>query len=129
MFDSRRLPTRPIASKDSFEDELDTRFAAHLVAHQLTQSAHVAGRAGLVIDDEVGVLLAHACTAHTRALEAERIDQPACRVVGWIAEERAGRWLAERLVLLPPATDLVETLADELRFSRFELKRGPRDNL
>ena len=93
------------------------------------QAAHVGGRALLVVDDEVGVLLGHDRAADPVALEASLVDEPAGRVAVRVAEHAAGRRQAERLVGLAPAADVVEALLDDVRVGRGQLERRPEDQL
>src|SRR3990172_11925678 len=70
------LPVRPVAGAHHLQDELDAPFATHRRLDLLSQAAHVRGRAVLVVDDEVGVLLTHHRAADTKPLQAELVDDP-----------------------------------------------------
>ena len=88
----------------------------------LGEPAHVGGRALLVVDDEVGVLLGHDRAADPVALEAGVLDEPAGRVAVRVAEDAPGRRQPERLVGLAPAADVVEALLDDVRVRRAQLE-------
>ena len=121
------LPARPVAREDDLEAQLDARLAADDVPHRLGQPAHVGRRARPVVDDEVGVLLRDDRAADAAALEAEGIDDGAGRAdPRRVAEDAAGRRLAERLVGLPPAPDRVEPFRDQRRLGRLPDGSGPR---
>ena len=92
------------------------------------QAADVGGGALPVVDDEVRVLLGDGRAAAGPALPADRIDQAAGRVARRVAERRAGRRDPERLVLAPPAPDLVEPAGDRRRVRRREAERRREDD-
>ena len=74
--------------------------------------ADVRGRGGADVDDEVGVLRADHGAADLAALEAQLVDDAPRRVALGVAEDAARGALADGLVRLPPATDVVEPRGD-----------------
>ena len=97
--------------------------------HVVDEAADVGGGALPVVDDEVRVLLGDRRAAAGPALPADRIDQPPGRVARRVAERRAGGRDAERLVLPPPAPDLVEPAGDDRRVRGREAERRREDDL
>ena len=126
-----RLPAGPVAGEHDLEAQLDAglareRWPATSSPRRRTSAAVPC----LVVDDEVGVLLADHRAADAAALEAELVDDAARRgTVGGVAEDAAGRRQAERLVCLAPAADLVEALGDDRRLGRLEPEAWPRSRL
>ena len=80
----------------------------------------------LVVDDEVGVLLAHRRATDAPALQAQLIDDPAGRFAARVAKDAARGRQAQRLMLLAPAADLVEPLADQARGRPARARTSPR---
>src|SRR5689334_23241017 len=126
--DSHALPALPISGKHDLEDEFDAGFAAHPLPNLLAQSAHVAGRAGLVVDDEVGVLFADRGATDAHAFHAQAINQATSGVARWVAKDTSRRGLTERLMLLTPLANVVESFADDRRLGLLQVEGGPRDD-
>ena len=124
--DACRLPARPVTREHDLEDELDAALRDGRRRDLLAQPADVGGRAVLVVDDEVGVLLADRRAADARALEAEPIDERAGREPSaGLRKTLPADGMPERLVRLAPAADLVEALGDDVRIGRLELEGRP----
>src|SRR5690349_3134271 len=69
----------PIAGELDLEGELDPVPPGDLVAHEVGQLPDVGRRPGLVVDDEVRVLLAHDRAADPPPLQAGGLDELAGR--------------------------------------------------
>ena len=90
-----------------------------------------AGRAVLVVDDEVGVLLADDRATDAHALEAQAVDQRRRPIRSPTGCERRCLPTAcpSGWCCLAPTADLVEALADHGGLGGLELERRPGDDL
>ena len=122
-------PAGPVAGELDLEREVDAVTGEDLAADVLGEPADVGRRPALVVDDEVSVLLRHDGAADPVTLEPELVDQAPGRVARRVAEHRARRRQAQRLVRLAPAADLVEPGADLVRVRRCERPRRRQHDL
>src|SRR5450759_2549202 len=124
------VPGRPVTQELDLEGERDACLARDSGPHQLAEPPDVRGRAALVVEDPVGVLLGDHRAADPVALEAAAVDERASRrSLGRIPEGAAGAGDPKRLVGLAPAPDLVEPGADRRRVVGHQAERGPEDDL
>src|SRR5689334_16909521 len=70
----------------------------HNLLDQTHQLADIGRRGGTKVDDEVRVLLRDLSTALRRPLQSGLLDQPTGILAGWVLENRAGVWIAGRLI-------------------------------
>src|SRR6188768_1732773 len=95
-------PVGPVAREHDLVAQVDARLPPDRGTHPIAQATHVRGAATLVVDEEVGVLLAHPGAALAGTLEAHRFDEPPRRITLGIAEGAARRRHAQRLMRLAP---------------------------
>ena len=111
---SRRGAARARAARRSPRDP---------AAHELDQLVHVGRPRARLGDEEVGVLLGHDRAADAHALAAGGVDEAAGGIAGRVREHRA-RVLPARLVLAPPAHDLVDPSRARARDRRVHRRRS-----
>ena len=100
----------PLAKEQDFGNQADVRGPVHLFTQQVDQRHNVGGGRAACIHDKVCVARRNLRAANLMSLQAQRLDEPAGMIAGWVAKD-AARTRLDRLGSPPPCQVFIRTAA------------------